>query len=183
MRCPYCQHPDSKVIDSRDTDTGIRRRRECLRCQSRFTTYERPEAQTLYIIKKDDRREEFDPRKLMAGVRMATAKRPLPTGAVDRLVNEVEEELRKMGRSEVHSSLVGELVMDRLRTLDHIAYVRFASVYRDFADLESLRKEVETLAEGGALGTPSNQLALLPEDPTPLGRGRRGRRPKSARGA
>ena len=171
------------MIDSRDTDTGIRRRRECLHCESRFTTYERPEAQTLYVTKKDERREEFDPRKLTAGVRMACAKRPLPAGAVDKLVLDVEEELRKMGRSEVHSTLVGELVMERLRSLDHIAYVRFASVYRDFADLESLRQEVETLASGGTVGTPTNQLALLPPEPAALGRGRRGRRPKSARGA
>jgi len=178
VRCPYCQHPESKVIDSRDADTGVRRRRECLRCESRFTTYERPEAQTLYIIKKDSRREEFDRRKLMSGVRMACAKRPLPTGAVERLVNDVEDELRKLGRSEVASSLVGELVMERLRVLDHIAYVRFASVYRDFADLESLRQEVETLAAGGGAGTTLNQLPLLP--PETLGRGRRGRRPKSA---
>ncbi len=182
MRCPYCQHPDSKVIDSRDTDTGIRRRRECLRCESRFTTYERPEAQTLYLIKKDGRREEFDLRKLQSGVRIACAKRPLPVGAVDRLVTDVEDELRKMGRSEVPSTLVGELVMDHLRVLDHIAYVRFASVYRDFADLESLRLEVETLAAGGQVGTPQNQMLLFPPEPA-LGRGRRGRRPRGAKPA
>src|SRR5437762_4079420 len=101
MQCPYCQWPDSKVIDSRDVEAGILRRRECLSCQSRFTTYERVEAQTLYINKKDGRREEFDRNKLIGGVRSACAKRPLPTGTVERLVDEVEAELHHLGRAEV----------------------------------------------------------------------------------
>lgn len=171
MRCPYCQHPDSKVIDSRDVDAGIRRRRECFNCESRFTTYERVEAQILYVIKKDDRREEFDHAKLLGGVLTACTKRPLPAGTVERLCNEVEAELRLLGRAEVPSTLVGEMVMDRLRSLDHIAYVRFASVYREFTDLEALRKEVEDLATGRA-PSPSNQLSLLPEEP-PAAQGRR----------
>jgi transcriptional repressor NrdR len=175
VRCPYCQHPDSKVIDSRDVDAGIRRRRECFNCQSRFTTYERVEAQSLYVIKKDGRREEFDRGKLTGGIRTACAKRPLPTGTVERLANEVEAELRRLGRAEVPSTLVGEMVMDRLRGLDHIAYVRFASVYREFTDLESLRREVEDLATGRT-PAPANQLPLLPDEPlTGQGR-RRGRR-------
>jgi len=177
VHCPYCQHTDSKVIDSRDVDAGIRRRRECLKCQSRFTTYERVEAQTLYFIKKDGRREEFDRGKLSGGIRTACTKRPLPTGTVERLSNEVEAELRRMGRAEVPSTLIGEMVMDRLRSLDHIAYVRFASVYREFTDLETLRREVENLATGRA-PAPANQLPLLPEE-TPTGQGRRrGRRPR-----
>lgn len=176
MRCPYCQHPDSKVIDSRDVQAGIRRRRECLRCRSRFTTYERIETQTLYVSKKDGRREEFDRSKLLAGVRTACAKRPLPTGTVDRLVESVEAELHRLGRAEVASSLIGELVMERLRNLDQIAYVRFASVYREFTDLETLRREVETLALGRGRGAPAAQLPLLPDEPYPRGR-RRGRRP------
>ena len=179
VRCPYCQHPDSKVIDSRDVDAGIRRRRECLKCESRFTTYERVEAQTLYVIKKDGRREEFERTKLSGGIRTACTKRPLPTGTVERLSNEVEGELRRLGRAEVPSTLVGEMVMDRLRGLDHIAYVRFASVYREFTDLETLRREVEDLATGRA-PAPSNQLSLLPEE-TPIGQGRRrGRKPRGA---
>lgn len=179
MKCPYCQHPDTKVIDSRDVEAGIRRRRECLHCQSRFTTYERIEAQNLYVIKKDGRREEFDRNKLLSGVRIACAKRPLPIGTIERLVTDVEAELHRLGRAEVASSLVGEMVMERLMALDHIAYVRFASVYREFTDLESLRREVETLAAGGQRGmAPVNQLRLLPEESLSLGRGRRrGRRP------
>ena len=177
MRCPYCQHADSKVIDSRDVDAGIRRRRECLRCESRFTTYERVETQTLYVMKKDGRREEFDRAKLSGGIHSACTKRPLPTGTVERLANEVEAELRRMGRAEVPSTLIGEMVMDRLRGLDHIAYVRFASVYREFTDLESLRREVEDLATGRA-PAPSNQLPLLPDEPAPAQGRRRGRRPR-----
>lgn len=180
MQCPYCQWPDSKVIDSRDVEAGIRRRRECLSCQSRFTTYERVEAQTLYIIKKDGRREEFDRNKLIGGVRAACAKRPLPTGTVERLVDEVEAELHHLGRAEVASSLLGELVMEKLKALDHIAYVRFASVYRDFTDLNTLREEVERLAAGRETGGPSSsQLPLLPREPLPAGR-RRGRRPRAS---
>ena len=175
MQCPYCQSEDSKVIDSRNVGAGIRRRRECLSCKSRFTTYERIEAQTLQIIKKDSRREEFDRQKLFSGIRAACAKRPLPTGTVERVVNEVEAELRASGRAEVPSSQVGETVMEKLRTLDHIAYVRFASVYREFTDIETMRDEVERLATGRDTGvTPSSQLPLLPREPLPAGR-RRGR--------
>ena len=179
MRCPYCQHPDSKVIDSRDAEAGVRRRRECLNCKSRFTTYERIEAQSLYVIKKDGRREEFDRNKLLAGVRTACAKRPLTTSTVDRVAHDIEAELHRMGRAEVASSLIGEMVMERLKALDQIAYVRFASVYREFTDLESLRREVETLAAGRDPGKPpATQLPLLPEEPRGLRRGRRGRQPK-----
>ena len=157
-------------------DSEIRRRRECLKCESRFTTYERVEAQTLYVLKKDGRREEFDRAKLSGGIHTACTKRPMPTGTVERLANEVEAELRRLGRAEVPSTLVGEMVMDRLRGLDHIAYVRFASVYREFTDLETLRKEVEDLATGRA-PAPANQLPLLPEETPAQGR-RRGRRPR-----
>ena len=180
MKCPYCQHLETKVIDSRDVETGIRRRRECLACSSRYTTYERIEAQSLYLIKKDGRREEFDRNKLLAGVRAACAKRPLAIGTIERVVNDVEAELRRLGRSEVASSLVGEQVMERLIGLDHIAYVRFASVYREFTDLETMRREVEALSlrrDQGALA--SSQLPLLPAEPLPAGRRpRRGRGPR-----
>jgi len=177
VKCPYCQHLDTKVIDSRDVESGIRRRRECLACESRFTTYERIEAQSLYVIKKDNRREEFDRNKLVAGVRMACTKRPLPIGSVERVVTDVENELHRLGRSEIASSVIGELVMERLKALDHIAYVRFASVYREFTDIDSLRQELESLASGDERrGAPVNQLRLLPEDVVTLPRGRRSRR-------
>ena len=175
MKCPYCQHIETKVIDSRDVEAGVRRRRECLACESRFTTYERIEAQTLYVIKKDGRREEFDRDKLLAGVRMACTKRPLAIGSVERAVTDVENELHRLGRSEIASSVIGELVMERLKTLDHIAYVRFASVYREFADLDSLRQELESLASGEERGAPVNQLRLLPDDIVTRPRGRRNR--------
>ncbi|MSQ34127.1 MAG: transcriptional repressor NrdR [Dehalococcoidia bacterium] len=160
MKCPYCGHPDSKVIDSREADESVRRRRECLACSSRFTTYERIEAQALYIIKKDQRREEFSREKLLAGLRRALEKRPLPAGGVEKLADEIEAELRRPGREEVASRTVGELVMERLRRLDRIAYIRFASVYRDFKDVEDLEREVEALKRDVAR-PPRAQLPLI----------------------
>jgi transcriptional repressor NrdR len=150
MRCPYCGCQDSKVVDSRDVDDSIRRRRECLNpeCTGRFTTYERIHAVALFIVKKDGRREEFSREKLLGGLRKACDKRPLAAGTLERMVQELEGELYRSGQPEIASTLVGELVMDRLRDLDPIAYVRFASVYRQFADLEALREELETLASG-----------------------------------
>ncbi|MCX6022349.1 MAG: transcriptional regulator NrdR [Chloroflexi bacterium] len=176
MKCPQCGHPDSKVVDSRELDGSIRRRRECLSCAFRFTTHERVEQQTLFVVKKDGRREEFDRAKLLNGVRKACEKRPLRTGELERLVNDVELELRRAGRAETSSTVVGELAMERLRALDPIAYIRFASVYRDFGDLETLLREVEDLAEGKTRnGPPANQLPLFSEDDE-RGAGRRKRR-------
>src|SRR5437899_3233043 len=147
MKCPYCGHIDLKVVDSRDSDTGesIRRRRECLQCVKRFTTYERIEAVPLYVIKKDGRREDFDRQKLVTGLMKATTKRPIPRGDVERIVDEIEGELRTRGKVEIPSREVGELVMDRLRGLDQVAYIRFASVYRDFMDLQEVRSEIDQL--------------------------------------
>ncbi|MBI3953268.1 MAG: transcriptional repressor NrdR [Chloroflexi bacterium] len=177
MKCPYCGHPDSKVIDSREAEESVRRRRECLACGSRFTTYERIEAQALFIIKKDQRREEFSREKLLAGLHKALEKRPLPAGAVEKLADEVEAELRGLGREEVPSRAVGELVMERLRRLDRIAYIRFASVYRDFKDVEDLEREVEALKrEAASARPPRAQLPLIsgPELEKPASpRGRR----------
>jgi transcriptional repressor NrdR len=138
---------DLKVVDSRDSDTGesIRRRRECLQCTKRFTTYERIEAVPLYVIKKDGRREDFDRQKLVTGLMKATTKRPIPRGDVERIVDEIEGELRTRGKVEIPSREVGELVMDRLRGLDQVAYIRFASVYRDFMDLQEVRSEIDQL--------------------------------------
>src|SRR3990170_3274216 len=139
MKCPHCGFEESRVVDSRDGNGGVRRRRQCLGCGRRFTTYERVEASALYIIKKDGRREEFSHQKLANGIRKACEKRPLPTGTIDKLVDDIEAELHRLGKAEVPSSVVGEMVMERLRRLDHIAYIRFASVYREFADIESLK--------------------------------------------
>jgi transcriptional repressor NrdR len=163
MRCPYCGCQDSKVVDSRDVDDSIRRRRECLNpeCGGRFTTYERIQAVALYIVKKDGRREEFSREKLLAGLRKACDKRPLAAGALDQLAGELENQLYRSGQPEISSAIVGELVMDRLRDLDPIAYVRFASVYRQFTDIEALRAELEALASGTRPA--GAQLPLLEE--------------------
>jgi transcriptional repressor NrdR len=147
MRCPYCAHADSKVVDSRDSETGeaIRRRRECLACRRRFTTYERVESVPLYVVKKDGRREEFDRRKLLGGLLTATKKREVAPARLEALVDEIENALRGRGSSEIPSRELGELVMERLRDIDEIAYVRFASVYRSFKDMADMRATIEQL--------------------------------------
>jgi len=148
MRCPFCGFDDSKVVDSREVDETIRRRRECLNpdCAARFTTYERVQSVALYVVKKGGRREEFSREKLLAGVRTACEKRPLAPTAVEKLVDDIEHVLYQANEPEVPTSVIGELVMDRLRALDPIAYVRFASVYRQFTDLAELQAELESLA-------------------------------------
>ena len=151
MRCPFCTHVESRVLDSRAGVSDIRRRRECERCGARFTTYERVENCAVRVVKKDGRREPFAREKLAAGVQRACEKRPLATDAVEALVSEVERRLRELAQPELQSAVIGELVMERLRDLDQIAYVRFASVYRSFADLDSLRRELDRLEGGVAL--------------------------------
>ena len=151
MRCPQCGTRDSRVVDSRDLDESatIRRRRECPACSARFTTYERVEAARLVVVKRDGTRQEFDRDKLASGLRKALTRRPVPDDAAERAADDIEAELRSTGQSEVPSSRVGALAMDRLRSLDHIAYIRFASVYQSFEDLEDLKREVDQLfAEG-----------------------------------
>ena len=147
MRCPYCREPESKVVDSRvlEDGAGVRRRRECTGCGARFTTYERTEEVPLYVVKKDGRREQFDPRKLLAGISRACEKRPIPREAVEGCVADIERALRDGLHREVRSSVVGELVMERLQALDPVAYLRFASVYREFHDLEAFLREIEHL--------------------------------------
>jgi transcriptional repressor NrdR len=147
MHCPYCQAPDTRVIDSRELGSGesIRRRRECQVCGRRFTTYERVEAVSLYVVKKDGRREEYDPRKLRSAVRIASTKRPVSEEAIDALVGDVERALFDLGQREVASTTIGELVVERLHDLDLVAYIRFASVYRDFADLDEMRAAIDGL--------------------------------------
>lgn len=163
MNCPYCGHFDSKVIDSRDVNDGIRRRRQCLQCESRFTTYERLQPASLFVIKKDDRREEYDRDKLLNGVRKACEKRPLSDSAVEDIVDEIETELYQMGNTEIPSQSIGDLVMAKLKKLDHIAYIRFASVYREFTDITHLKEEVDTLADNALMHT-ADQLPLIPPD-------------------
>ena len=158
MRCPYCGHDDSKVIDSRNVNEAVRRRRECLECGSRFNTYERPEKATMLVVKKDGRREEFNRDKLVSGIRKACTKRPVSRETIERLVDEVEAQLRKLGRGEVHSAVIGDMVMERLRRLDGIAYIRFASVYRAFADIEEVKREADAYAR---LSLPRNDTAQL----------------------
>ena len=152
MRCPHCGERDSRVVDSRDLDESatIRRRRECNACTTRFTTYERVEAARLVIVKRDGVRQEFDRDKLASGLRKALTRRPVADDAADVAADAIEAELRAAGSTEVPSSRVGALAMEALRSLDQIAYIRFASVYQSFEDLEDLKREVDTLyAEKG----------------------------------
>lgn len=147
MHCPFCGHPDSKVIDSRASDemNAIRRRRECLICQKRFTTYERIEETPLVVVKKDGRREPFDRKKVIGGLVKACEKRPVAYAVMERLADSVERELRNRMDQEIKSSAIGELVMEGLKEIDDVAYVRFASVYRQFKDLAIFMEELQGL--------------------------------------
>jgi len=144
--CPLCEHCDTKVLDKREADAvSTRRRRECLGCHQRFTTYERVEQMDLMVAKHDGRRESFNPDKLRTGITLAVAKRPITSEQVDRLVQDVELELRSAKTREIPADLIGSLVMTRLKELDDVAYIRFASVYRDFTDARSFQSEVKEL--------------------------------------
>ena len=166
MKCPYCGYSDSKVIDSRDINDGIRRRRQCLGCSARFTTYERLQPVSLFVIKKDERREGFSRDKLLSGIRKACEKRPLPTGAIDKLVDEIEAELYHLGKPEIPGTVIGDMVMAGLKNLDYIAYIRFASVYREFRDITALKQELDTLLSAEAeVSLPASQLPLIPAEP------------------
>ncbi len=178
MNCPYCNYHDSKVVDSRDVSDGIRRRRECLACGSRYTTYERVQTVGLFVIKKDQRREEFNRDKLLGGIHKACEKRPLPTGTIDRVVQDIEAELYSLGKSEVASAVIGDMVMKRLKKLDYIAYIRFASVYRQFTDITALKQEIDSLVDGQEkpVDTTSQLPLILAGDLVTGGRRRRNRR-------
>ena len=147
MKCPFCGGTESRVKDSRDIGDAIHRRRECEQCKARFSTYERVEKFHLMIIKSDQRRESFDRQKLSMGIRKACEKRPLPAGEIENAVEEIEQELYRFGKQELPSSVIGELVMDRLRSMDKIAYIRFASVYRSFGDVETMFEEIQKLVQ------------------------------------
>jgi transcriptional repressor NrdR len=163
MKCPHCGYTDSKVLDSRDVDDGVRRRRQCLSCDSRFTTYERVQKSGLFVIKKDKRRELFDKSKLLNGIRKAFEKRPVAANVINKVADDIENELYKQGKQEVSSTVIGDMVMGHLKQIDQIAYIRFASVYRDFADITRLKQEVDNLARGEIKVVPSAQLPLLPD--------------------
>ena len=147
MKCPYCGAEDTKVIDSRPAENTIRRRRQCEKCDKRFTTYERVEATPLVVIKKDEVREEFDRSKIERGILRACHKRPVSVDQITALVDEIENELMSGGEKEISSKAIGELVMKKLAGLDDVAYVRFASVYREFKDVETFLREIEKLVK------------------------------------
>ena len=146
MICPFCQHQNSKVIDTnKDAHGGIRRRRECLYCHQRFSTYERPILTTPMLIKQNGAREEFNRDKLLQGLRIACAKRPVPAASLEKLVDDIEAELQKMGRVEINSRVVGDLAIRGLKELHHVAYIRYAIVYLRLDDLHAVRDEIDRL--------------------------------------
>ena len=149
MKCPYCAHLESKVVDSRPADEGasIRRRRECLACDKRFTTYETMESLPLMVVKKDGSRQSFDRNKVLGGLIRACEKRPVPYSALESMANEIEQVLQNKMEREVSSAEIGELVMERLKKTDEVAYVRFASVYRQFKDINTFMHELNKLLE------------------------------------
>ncbi len=147
MKCPFCEQPDTRVTDSRSADDGesIRRRRECTQCRKRFTTYETVEVAPLIIVKRNGRREQFDRNKLLTGILRACDKRFVPIDVMEGVVNDVERQLRNVLKGEVSSEMLGELVLDLLRHVDQVAYVRFASVYRKFDNIDSFKNELDYL--------------------------------------
>jgi transcriptional repressor NrdR len=157
MRCPQCGDRETRVVDSRDLDDAatIRRRRECGSCNMRFTTYERTEAARLIVVKRDGVRQEFDRDKLASGLRKALTRRPVADDAAEQAADSIEAELRSAGMTEVQSSRIGSLAMEHLRGIDQIAYIRFASVYQSFEDLEDLKREVDSLYATRGDGSPA----------------------------
>ena len=176
MRCPFCSGKESKVTDSRTNDAGIRRRRECLDCRQRFSTLERVQSAPLLVSKRDGRREEFSRDKMIAGLRLACAKRPVASQMIESMVDGIEADLQQRGGNEVASETLGRVIMDRLRDLDRVAYIRFASVHRDFQEIESFEKAVRDLRDS------TQQLPLL-DDMAPRAKGRGRRRARAASGS
>jgi transcriptional repressor NrdR len=161
MRCPVCHSPDTRVLDKRDPADAstTRRRRQCAACLHRFTTYERPEMAALIVVKSDRRRQEFDPNKLRRSLQVACTKRPISAEIIERTVEQIEAELRARDAAEVPSSVIGDLAMDKLRQLDQVAYIRFASVYRAFADVSSFEDEVKHLSERATRASASSRTS------------------------
>jgi transcriptional repressor NrdR len=154
MRCPQCGHEDDKVVDSRPSQDGraIRRRRECLKCGERFTTYEYVEQGTLVVLKSDGRREPFDKSKVLHGIKLACNKRPVTPRQMDTMTDDIETAVHGLGKAEIPSTEIGELVIAKLREVDEVAYIRFASVYRDFQDMNEFLDELKKLRKGKGLG-------------------------------
>ncbi len=144
MKCPYCSSK-TKVTNKRESPQGIRRRRECLKCKKRFTTYEKIENSDFYVIKKDGRREKFSREKLEKGIEKAFEKRPVQKEKITNVVDEIEEEIKKKGKKEIKTSIIGEIAMKKIKKLDNVAYIRFASVYRNFQDVNDFQKEMSEL--------------------------------------
>ena len=171
MKCPFCGHDTSKVIDSRTTEAGIRRRRECEGCDERFTTVEQIQRAVVMVVKTDGRREEFNREKLLAGLRIAAQKRPLPTGSIEAIVDDIEGRLLGSGRREIPSRVVGEMAITRLKGLDPIAYIRFASVYHQFVSLDEMLEELNRMANAGPFALAPEQARLFEDDMDSLIRG------------
>jgi transcriptional repressor NrdR len=164
MRCPFCSSTDNRVVDSRVSREGraVRRRRECTSCQRRFTTYEYIEERPLMVRKRDGSTERYDRRKVIQSIEIPCVKRPISPQAIESMVDDVEDELARRGEDEIESRLIGQLVMDRLKTMDHVAYVRFASVYRNFQDLEEFYEELRDLSARRARAALNKAQAELP---------------------
>ena len=145
MKCPFCSHQASRVTDKRASPHGIRRRRECLKCKKRFTTHENVDSSDIFVIKKDSSRERFSREKIERGIYRAFEKRPVPKEEIEKMINEIEEQIRRKGKKEVKSSIIGEMIMKKLKRMDNIAYIRFASVYRNFQDIDDFKKEIKEL--------------------------------------
>jgi len=148
VRCPFCDEDEDKVVDSRTAREGevIRRRRECLACKRRYTTYERVEESLPVVVKKDGRREPFDRMKILGGIKKACEKRPISTATIEAVTDQIEKRIQEMGETEIPSTAIGEEVMKELHQLDQVAYVRFASVYREFKDIDQFMDELKALA-------------------------------------
>ena len=152
MKCPYCGYIESRVTDSRDQGGSIHRRRRCEHCHQRFSTVEHVVLPELMVVKRDGRRDPFKREKLEGGLRRACQKRPIPVGELEAIVDDIENELYKLGKAEIETRIIGEMVMERLRKLDDIAYVRFASVYRSYPDIQAMRQELDQLIQGAPNG-------------------------------